>query len=67
MNDRGNYEDRHTPPDRKVRGVADAFSAATISCTGLDITIACDDHDTKDAIFNLLEALAVPAAERNEP
>jgi hypothetical protein len=26
----------------------------TVSCTGLDITIACDDHDTKDAIMDIL-------------
>lgn len=33
----------------------DLLRGATISSTGLDITIACDDHDTKDAILNMLD------------
>jgi hypothetical protein len=30
------------------------LNAATVSAHGLDITIACDDHDTKDKILNRL-------------
>lgn len=29
-------------------------SATTISCSGKDITIACDDHDTKQAVMDAL-------------
>lgn len=30
------------------------LQGAAVSSTGLDIIIACDDHDTKDAIFDML-------------
>lgn len=33
---------------------SDLMNATTVSCTGLDITIACNDHDTKDAIMAVL-------------
>lgn len=33
---------------------SDLMDATTVSCTGLDITIACNDHDTKDAIMAVL-------------
>ena len=32
------------------------LQAATVSCSGLDITIACPDYDTKDAIMQFLSA-----------
>jgi hypothetical protein len=32
----------------------DLLRGTTVSCTGLDITIACCDHDTKDALMNIL-------------
>lgn len=31
-----------------------ALDATTISCSGKDITIACDDHDTKQAVMDAL-------------
>ena len=33
------------------------ITAATISASGLDITIACNDHDTKDAILDMLTGI----------
>jgi hypothetical protein len=30
------------------------LNAATVSARGLDITIACDDHNTKDKLLDLL-------------
>ncbi len=30
---------------------------ATLGTSGLDVIIICSDHDTKDAIFDALEAL----------
>lgn len=30
------------------------LNSATVSCSGLEIRIDCDDHDTKDAIMELL-------------
>lgn len=40
--------------------LGELLNATTISSSGLDITIACSDHDTKDAIFDLLETAASP-------
>lgn len=39
-------------PDK--HDMKDLMSGTTISSTGLDITIACDDHDTKDALLDIL-------------
>jgi hypothetical protein len=41
---------------------SELMNATTVSCSGLDITIACDDHDTKDAIMNALTDTAYAAA-----
>lgn len=41
----------------RLRAVAQctlASNATTISCSGKDITIACDDHDTKQAVMDAL-------------
>lgn len=43
-----------------IEQLRDALNAATISCSGTDVTILCSDHETKDKIFNALEALAKP-------
>lgn len=45
-------------PDRE--GLHDLMMAATVSSCGLDITIACNDHNVKDA---LLVVLTEPARE----
>lgn len=37
-------------PDR----LYEALRAATVSCTGKEITIACDNHDVKDTIMDEL-------------
>ncbi|MET4210482.1 hypothetical protein [Bradyrhizobium sp. LA2.1] len=38
------------------------MNATTVSCTGLDITIACNDHGTKDALMDaLVDAAYMPA------
>jgi hypothetical protein len=34
--------------------VEELMLGTTVSCSGLDITIACHDHDTKDAIMAML-------------
>jgi hypothetical protein len=40
----------------------DLMNATTVSCTGLDITIACNDHGTKDALMDVLvDAAYMPA------
>jgi hypothetical protein len=40
----------------------DLMNCTTVSCTGKDITIACDDHGTKDALMNILtDAAYAPA------
>jgi len=36
------------------------MNATTVSCTGLEITIACNDHDTKDALMGVLVDAAPP-------
>lgn len=36
--------------------LSDLLQGATVSSSGLDVTIACSDQDTKDAIFNALES-----------
>lgn len=36
------------------RPIDDVMRGAMVMTTGLQITIACDDHDTKDAIVNFL-------------
>lgn len=39
-----------------------ASNATTISCSGKDITIACDDHDTKQAVMDALTGDGEPVA-----
>lgn len=44
------------------------MSATTVSCTGMEITIACNDHDTKDAIMNaLVDNAYMPALAPPQP
>lgn len=45
-----------------VPSLETALRAAAVSSCGLDITIACDDHNTKDAILNALTGVAFVSA-----
>jgi len=40
--------------DREKFIVLDALLEATVSCSGLEITIQCNDHDVKDSLMDFL-------------
>jgi hypothetical protein len=45
----------------------DGLADYTVSCSGLEVTIQCNDHDVKDRIVSFFETAAFPREERRIP